>query len=360
MTRPARALIDLQALRHNLSLAREAASGAKVMAVVKANAYGHGLLSAARALDQADAFGVARLAEGLALRTAGTKAPVVLLSGVESGGDLEEARRRRLDIVVHSEHQIAMLEAAPPGPRLKAWLKLDTGMHRLGFPPALLERNYARLSKCDAVVDSVVLMTHLADADVVKSRRVGEQLRLFEAVTRGTSAERSIANSGGLLAWEDARADWVRPGIMLYGISPFAGATGADHGLLSAMTVETRLIAVNRAESGDRIGYGGSYTCDDPMRIGVAAIGYGDGYPRHAPSGTPVLVEGVRCPLAGRVSMDLITIDLRPNVEAKVGDRVVLWGEGLPAEEVAAHAGTIAYELVCRLAPRVVYVELDP
>ncbi len=359
MTRPARALIDLQALRHNLSRARKVASGAKIMAVVKANAYGHGLLSAARALDQADAFGVARLDEGVALRAAGVRAPVVLLSGVESAQELKEARGQRLDIVVHSEHQIAMLEDAPPGPRLKAWLKLDTGMHRLGFPAAVLDRNYARLSKCAAVIDSVALMTHLADADLPQSERVAEQIAVFEAETHGISAERSISNSGGLLGWAEARADWVRPGIMLYGISPFTDGTGADHGLIPAMTVETRLIAVNQVKRGDRIGYGGTFTCDQSMRIGVAAIGYGDGYPRHAPSGTPVLVDGVRCPLAGRVSMDLITIDLRPNLEAKPGDRVVLWGEGLPAEEVAAHVGTIAYELICRMAPRVDYAELD-
>lgn len=359
MTRPARALIDLRALRHNLNRAREAASGARVMAVVKANAYGHGLLPVARALDGADAFGVAKLDEGLSLRTAGVTAPVVLLSGVESNQDLQEARGQQLDIVVHSEHQIAMIEGAPSGPRLKAWLKLDTGMHRLGFPAAVLQRNYARLSRCATVIESVLLMTHLADADVPQSQRVAEQIAAFEAETRGMSAERSIANSGGLLGWAEARADWVRPGIMLYGISPFAGGSGAEHGLVPAMSVDTRLIAVNQVERGDRIGYGGTYVCEQPMRIGVAAIGYGDGYPRHAPSGTPVLVDGVRCPLAGRVSMDLITIDLRPNPEAQPGDRVVLWGRGLPAEEVAAHVGTIAYELVCRMAPRVNYAEID-
>lgn len=359
MTRPARALIDLQALRHNLSRARKAASGAKIMAVVKANAYGHGLLSAARALKQADAFGVARLDEGVALRAAGVEAPVILLSGVESKQELEEARGQRLDIVVHSEHQIAMLEGAPRGPRLKAWLKLDSGMHRLGFPAEVFNRNYARLSNCAKAIDSMVLMTHLADADVRQSPRVARQIAAFDHSTRGIPAERSIANSGGLLGWDEARADWVRPGIMLYGISPFTDASGADHNLLPAMTVETRLIAVNRAERGDRIGYGGTYTCEKPMPIGVAAIGYGDGYPRHAPSGTPVLVGGVRCPLAGRVSMDLITIDLRPHPGAKPGDRVVLWGEGLPAEEVAAHADTIAYELICRMAPRVDYAELN-
>ncbi len=359
MTRPARALIDLRALRHNLSRAQDAAAGAKVMAVIKANAYGHGLLSAARALNGADAFGVARLDEGVALRKAGVESPVVLLSGVESARELKEARDHRLDVVVHSEHQIAMLEVASRNPRLTAWLKLDTGMHRLGFPLADFPGSHDRLSKCPALTDSMVLMTHLADADVPESERVADQIDLFEKTTRGVSAERSIANSGGLLGWEKARADWVRPGIMLYGISPFNGATGADHGLLPAMTVETRLIAVNRAARGDRIGYGGTYTCEETMPIGVAAIGYGDGYPRHAPSGTPVLVEGVVCSLAGRVSMDLITIDLRANPKAKPGHRVVLWGEGLPAEEVADRVGTIAYELVCRMAPRVDYAELE-
>ncbi len=358
MTRPARALIDLKALRHNLSRAREASSDAKIMAVVKANAYGHGLQSAAHALNQADAFGVARLDEGVALRDAGITLPVVLLSGVESIDELEEARGHEFDLVVHSEHQIAMLENAPQGPRIRAWLKLDSGMHRLGFPASVFGRSHSRLCQC-AVIDSVVLMTHLADADVPQSERVADQIAIFEYSTGGISAERSIANSGGLLGWSKARADWVRPGIMLYGISPFAQATGADHGLLPAMTVETRLIAVNRLARGDRIGYGGTYTCEEPMPIGVAAIGYGDGYPRHAPSGTPVLVDGVRCPLAGRVSMDLITIDLRPNMDAKPGDRVVLWGEGLPAEEVADHVGTIAYELICRMAPRVDYAEVD-
>ncbi len=359
MTRPARALIDLKALRHNLSRAREAASGAKIMAVVKANAYGHGLLTVARTLAQADAFGVARLDEGLALRAAGVQAPIVMLSGVESIQELEQARDQRLDIVVHSEHQIAMLEGAPPGTRLKAWLKLDSGMHRLGFPPTVFARKYIRLSECAAVIDTVALMTHLADADLPRSKRVAEQIAVFEANTRGISAERSIANSGGLLGWTEARADWVRPGIMLYGISPFADDTGTDQGLVPAMTLETRLIAVNQVERGDRIGYGGTYICDQSMPIGVAAIGYGDGYPRHAPSGTPVLVEGLRCPLVGRVSMDLISIDLRPNPKAKPGDRVVLWGEGLPAEEVAAQAGTIAYELITRIAPRVDYAEID-
>ncbi len=329
------------------------------MAVIKANAYGHGLLTVAGALAQADAFGVARLDEGLQLRDNGIDAPVVLLSGVESNADLEKARAHGLDIVVHSEHQVSMLERAPRGPRIRAWLKLDSGMHRLGVPPDAFGSIYARVSACTGAIESVTVMTHLADADVPENQRVSGQIAVFAQCTRDLRAERSIANSGGLLGWAEARADWVRPGIMLYGISPFANAVGADHGLRPVMTVETRLIAVNRVDRGERIGYGGTYTCEEAMLIGVAAIGYGDGYPRHALSGTPVLVQGVRCPLAGRVSMDLITIDLRPNPQAKPGDRVVLWGEGLAAEEVAGYAGTIAYELVCRMAPRVDYAERD-
>ncbi len=359
MTRPARALIDLKALRHNFSRARQAASGAKVMAVVKANAYGHGLLAAARAMEQADAFGVARLDEALALRAAGVKTPVVLLSGVETADELEEARAAALDLVVHSEHQIAMLEKAPAGERLRTWLKLDSGMHRLGIPAELCQRGHARLSRCTGAVATVVVMTHLADADVRGHVRVRSQLAAFERACENIEAERSVANSGGLLGWTEARADWVRPGIMLYGISPFSGDVGADHGLIPAMALETRLIAVNQVAAGERIGYGGTYTCERAMRIGVAAIGYGDGYPRHAPSGTPVLVGGTRCALAGRVSMDLVTIDLSSNPNAKPGDRVVLWGEGLAAEEVANHVGTIAYELVCAMTPRVAYAEVN-
>jgi len=357
MTRPARALIDYPALRHNLHRVREAAPGRKVVAVVKANAYGHGLVKVAHALTEADAYGVARLDEGLQLREAGIASPVLLLSGIESLEDLRTARTQRFDLVVHSEHQIGMLEDAPSGPRVRVWLKMDSGMHRLGLAPQSIGPSYARLTRCGSSVGQVVLMTHLADADEPGSEHTARQISLFEQCTADLDAERSISNSGGLLGWEAALADWVRPGIMLYGISPFAAGTAADHGLRPVMTLEARLIAVNQAQTGDRIGYGGTYTCAENMPVGVAAIGYGDGYPRHAVSGTPVLVDGVRCPLAGRVSMDLITIDLRPHPDARPGSRVVLWGQGLPVEEVAGHAGTIPYELVCRVARRVDFVD---
>jgi alanine racemase len=358
MTRPVRALINTAALRHNLQRAKQAAPGCKVMAVVKANGYGHGLVRVARALQGADAFGVARLGEGIELRDAGFDQPVVLLSGVERAADLAEARGRALDLVVHSEHQLAMLESAPAGPRVRAWLKLDSGMHRLGFPMPSAAACHHRLVSASQAVASVMLITHLADADNPGNARVARQIDAFGDATAGIDAERSVANSGGVLGWPASHADWLRPGIMLYGISPFDTGDGADQGLKPVMTLETRLIAVNRVSKGGRIGYGGTYTCAGDMRVGVAAAGYGDGYPRHAPSGTPVLVDGVRCTLAGRVSMDMITIDLGPLPAAKPGDRVVLWGDGLAAEEIAGCAGTIAYELLCRLPPRVDYVEV--
>lgn len=358
MTRPVRALIDTAALRHNFQRVKQAAPGRKVMAVVKANGYGHGLVRVARALKAADAFAVARLGEGIQLRDAGVDGPVVLLSGVETAEDLDEARDQSLDVVVHSEHQIAMLESASPGPRMRVWLKIDTGMHRLGVPMSSAAACHRRLKAASRAVASVMLMTHLADADNDGNARVSRQIDAFHDATDGIPAERSIANSGGVLGWPSSHADWVRPGIMLYGITPFDAGDGADQGLKPVMTLETRLIAVNHIKKNERIGYGGTYVCARDTRVGVAAAGYGDGYPRHADSGTPVLVNGTRCTLAGRVSMDMITIDLTRTPDAKPGDRVVLWGGGLPAEEIAEGAGTIAYELVCRLPPRVEFVEL--
>ena len=315
---------------------------------------------APRALNLANGFGVARLGEGIELRDAGIDVPILLLSGVECAGDLAEARHRALDLVVHSDHQIAMLEAAANGPPLRVWLKIDSGMHRLGFPPVAARDHYQRLLAAAHSVASVTLMTHLADADRLDNGRVPRQIEDFHAATVGIEAERSIANSGGLLGWPGSHADWVRPGIMLYGISPFDTGDGADLGLRPVMTLESRLIAVNHVRKGERIGYGGHYVCPEDMSVGVAAVGYGDGYPRHAGSGTPVLVNGIRCPLVGRVSMDMTTIDLRPMPSARPGDRVVMWGDGLAAEEVAASADTIAYELLCRLPPRVDYIEVDP
>ncbi|MDX1433171.1 MAG: alanine racemase [Gammaproteobacteria bacterium] len=357
MTRGARARIDLSALRYNLERARRAAGDARVLAVVKADAYGHGALRVARALGAADGFGVARIEEGLQLREAGVTKPVVLLSGVVSREDFREAAARALGVVVHHPAQIDTLEALTPAPAIDVWLKVDSGMHRIGIPPGEAVAAWRRLARTAAVAGPPKLMTHLACADERADPATGAQLARFMPVVEATGAEWSAANSAGLLGWPESRGSWVRPGIMLYGISPFVGGRGTELDLRPVMTLETHLIAVNRVPRGESIGYGATWTCPRDMLVGVAAIGYGDGYPRHAPSGTPVLVNGRRTRLLGRVSMDMIVVDLCDQPEARPGDPVVLWGRGLAAEEIAEHVGTIAYELVTRVSPRVAVEE---
>ncbi len=353
MSRPVRARIDLQALRHNLSLAREAAPGRRVMAVVKADGYGHGLLPVARAL-AADGFAVASLEEALVLREGAIEAPVLLLAGLFEAAELEAALAHRLALVVHAEHQLQWLERANPDGPLDLWLKLDTGMHRLGFAPEQAAGARRRLLALPAVQrGSLTLMSHLACADDPEDDYTDRQLAAFTAATAGLQEPRSLANSAALLTRPDTRFDWVRPGIMLYGASPLVAGRPSPAPLQPVMSLETRLVEVAQRRRGDCIGYGCSWTCPEDMAVGVAAAGYGDGYPRHAPAGTPVLVNGRRASLAGRVSMDTVCIDLRGAPAARVGDPVVLWGEGLPADEVAAHAGTIAYELFCGVTARV-------
>ncbi len=343
---PARALVSRAALAHNLARLREASGGSRLLAVVKADGYGHGAIAAATALADADGFGVARVHEGLELRAAGVSRRIVVLSGAWTVADMEAAAGAELDVVIHHEDQLRAFESA--GRSHGAWLKVDTGMHRLGFAPDAVAGVHARLARTRPV-----LMTHLANADDRDDGTTREQMRTFDAACADLAGERSAANSAGVLGWPETRRDWARPGIALYGISPFAGALGADLGLRPAMTLATRLVAVNRIRRGEPVGYGGIWVCPEDMPIGVAAIGYGDGYPRHALSGTPVLVGDVRAAVVGRVSMDLLTIDLRACPDARPGERVVLWGEGLAVEEIAEHAGTIGYELVTRVAPRV-------
>ena len=351
-----RALVDTAALRHNLAVVRERAAGARVMAIIKANAYGHGLVPAARALTDADAFGVARLEEGLALRDAGLDQPIVLLEGVFSSEDLVMAAQRGCEIVVHSEAQLALLEQWPGSARIPVWFKIDSGMNRLGFRLEFSLSAWERLLRTQRVLGTPRLMTHLAVADERNDDRTMLQVRDFEqtvATLPGSSnAERSIANSAGLLAWPGARADWVRPGLSLYGISPFRHELASDFGLRPAMTFTTRLIAVGEVAAGEGVGYGAAWRATRRSRIGIAAVGYGDGYPRHMKSGSPVLVNGHKVPLAGRVSMDMLAVDVT-EISASTGDPVVLWGEGLPAEQVALHADTIPYELVCGVSQRV-------
>ena len=357
MSRATVATIHLGALRRNLARVRERAGTARVMAVVKADAYGHGLERVARALADADAFGVASLGDGLRLRAAGINKRIVVLSGPDEAGDLAEFRRLQLDAVIHHDSQLAWLEVDRDARSLRVWLKLDTGMHRLGFAPAHARDVHACLRALANVDADIVLMTHFAASDEFDNALTADQIAAFEAATRDCAGARSLANSAAVLGWQDARGEWVRAGGLLYGLSVIDGKSGADLGFEPAMTLSTKLIAVNRIAKGERIGYAASYQCPEDMDIGVAAIGYGDGYPRSAPSGTPVLVNARRADIVGRVSMDLITIDLRNVAGAKAGDRVVLWGKDLPTEQIAASAGTISYDLTCGMTRRVLFVE---
>jgi len=357
MSRAARVVINFEALRHNLQRARAANPEAKQFPVIKADAYGHGLLPVAQALTGADGFAVASLEEALVLREAGINQPILLLEGFFHTDELSEIRQYQLDIVVHHAAQLQGLEDLAKQQDISrpvnVWLKVDTGMHRLGFAPDEVADVWQRLIACSAVARSPRLMTHLACADDFHSPATRQQIDCFNRVLPNVQTGRSIANSAGILGWMPSHADIDRPGIMLYGISPFLNETGADRRLRPVMTLRSELIAINSCQTGDAIGYGGTWICPGDMSVGVVAMGYGDGYPRHAPAGTPVLVNGVEVPLIGRVSMDMISVDLRELSDVQVGDEVVLWGEGLPAEIVAHAAGTIAYELFCNVTARV-------
>ncbi|MGQ4659261.1 alanine racemase [Lysobacter sp. F6437] len=362
MARPTSAVIHTDALRHNLGQVRARAPNSRVMAVVKADGYGHGLERVARALGGADAFGVAALSDAERLRATGISQPILLLSGFNEAADIPRLRMLHVDTVVHHPSQLQMLEQTEAGEPLRCWLKVDTGMHRLGFAPEDVREVHARLSALAGVVGEVRLLNHFASSDEFIDSPAGghqtrEQIRIFNEVCADLPCARSLANSAAILGWPDAHADWVRAGGALYGMSVVEGRTGADFGLRPAMTFATRLIAVNRIRKGERIGYGATWETPEDMPVGVAAIGYGDGYPRAAPAGTPILVNGQRTAVIGRVSMDLMTIDLRSIPDAQVGDPVILWGPELPVETIAAAAGTIGYELTCSITRRVRFLE---
>ena len=356
-TRAAHAILDLGAAGRNLRRIRSVAPQTKIMAVIKANGYGHGLLRIAKALAEADALAVARTDEGMALRRADIGQRIAVLQGYSNLDELQSHAAAGLEPVIHSAWQVDILASANLPQPLRIWLKLDTGMHRLGLLPEEFPGCLHRLEACPSVAKPIPIMTHLANADELDDPFTEEQLSVYKEVTGCSVLENSVANSAGLLAWEQTRMEWVRPGITLYGVSPFSGRTGPEEGLEPVMTLKTRLISIKPVDTGSRVGYGGDWVCPHPTRLGVAAIGYGDGYPRHAPSGTPVLVRGQRAPLVGRVSMDMITIDLTDCPEATVGDEVTLWGVGLPVEDIARHAGTIAYELLCGVTQRVSFIE---
>ena len=360
MPRPIEARIHVEALAHNLRRARAAAAGARVWAVVKARAYGHGIDAAFDGLRAADGFALLDLVEAEALRARGWRGPILLLEGAFEPRDLELCSRLDLWHVVHCEAQIDWLASHKTQQAHRVFLKMNSGMNRLGFHPDAYRSAWARLNALPQVGE-VSLMTHFSDAD--GERGVARQVAAFEAATRDLPGERSLSNSAAILRHGLAN-DWVRAGIVCYGSAPDFPANSIAHwGLQPAMTLSARLIATQALQPGDTVGYGSSYTAAEAMRIGIVACGYADGYPRHAGSGTPVLVDGVRTVTVGRVSMDMLAVDLRPLPAAQAGSEVTLWGRGpqgsvLAIDEVAHAAGTIGYALMCALAPRVpVHVE---
>jgi len=357
MNPAAYAVIDVAAVRHNLTVIRRQAPAAKIMAVIKANAYGHGALRVARALPDAEGFAVARVDEAVRLRHAGIGGRIAVLEGFTGVEELAQLIHYQLDAVVHCAPQIEILASQPGQNQISVWLKLDTGMNRLGFKADEFTAAHKKLTACAVVRHPINLMTHLANADDPHDPMTNRQIRLFNTTVASVPGERSIANSAGMFGWPDALADWVRPGITLYGISPFPDQTGTELNLKPVMGLYSRLIAVKRLRPGDSVGYGGSWVCRTATVMGIAAIGYGDGYPRQARAGTPVLVNGIRAPLIGRVSMDMVTLDLSAQPQAQPGDPVTLWGDGLPVEEIAGHADTIPYTLVCGITQRVQIVE---
>jgi len=323
------------------------------MAVVKANAYGHGLVPAALALAEADAFAVARLEEGLALRAAGITQPIVLLEGVFAHEHLLEAARHGFDLVVHDPLQIELLEEFTGQSRFILWIKIDTGMNRLGFRPEEFPGALERVRRLQPAPLEIRLLTHLARADERDDAMTRRQLARFKKTVGALDHALSIANSAGLFGSVQLGCDWVRPGLALYGGSPFEDRTGAELGLHPVMSLETSVIATRRVATGETVGYGGTWRAQRDSVIAIVAAGYGDGIARNLPGGTPVLIDGRRAPLAGRVSMDMIAVDVTDLDGIHVGTPVVLWGVGLPVEEIARHAGTIPYELLCGVSQRV-------
>ena len=348
----ATAHIDLDALQFNLGKIKQQAPNSKIMAVVKANGYGHGLRDIAQNAN-VDAFGVARIEEALQLRACGIVKPILLLEGFYSPVDLPVLTTNNIQTVVHCVEQLDALEQAELEQPVSVWLKIDSGMHRLGVRPEHYPDFVRRLKACPNVVKPLRYISHFACADELDNTMTTEQIARFRQLTDHEQGERSMAASAGLLAWPESQFDWVRPGIIMYGVSPFVERNAAEMGYRPVMTLKSHLIAVSDVKAGESIGYGTIWKSERDTRIGVIAIGYGDGYPRTAPSGTPVVVNGRTVPIAGRVSMDMLTVDLGPNAQDKVGDEAILWGEQLPVEVVASHIGTLGYELVTKLTARV-------
>jgi len=359
MPRPLVATIDIAALRHNLDVAKRCAPNSRVLAVVKANAYGHGLERSMRGFANADALGLIEIDKAAMLRQLGWQKRIVLLEGFFDASDLRGIVEHQLEAVVHCTEQLDILENAKLSGKLDVHLKINSGMNRLGFLPAVCKDVYQRLRAIPAV-RNISFLTHFANADDAYNARLSltQQVQRFQTAIEGLPGDRCLSNSAADLMHPECAADWVRPGVMLYGGTP-ANTTAKEFGLLPAMTLRSEIIGIQHIVAGDAVGYGSSFVADNPMTIGIVACGYADGYPRHAPSGTPVVVDGIKTHLVGRVSMDMITVDITQIANAHVGSKVVLWGQDLPIDEVAHAAGTVGYELMCAISPRVQVVELD-
>lgn len=359
MPRPLLATIDIAAMRHNLRVAKNCAPHSRSLAVVKANAYGHGLERGMRGFAEADGLGLIEVDNAAHLRQLGWQKRILLLEGFFDVTDLQTISVHQIDTVVHCVEQLRMLEKARLDAKLDVHLKINSGMNRLGFMPAVCHDIYQRLRAIPAV-RNISFITHFANAENAANANLplSEQLQRFQTATQGLPGDRCLSNSAADLMHPECAADWVRPGVMLYGGTP-ADTPAAAFGLQPAMTLSSEIIGIQHIVAGDAVGYGSSFVASGPMTIGVVACGYADGYPRHAPSGTPVIVDGVRTQIVGRVSMDMITVDLTPVATAGVGSQVILWGRGLPVDEVASAAGTVGYELMCAIAPRVRIVESE-
>ncbi|HSI44637.1 MAG TPA: alanine racemase [Methylophilus sp.] len=348
--RPIVAYISETALAHNLAQVRRYAPQSKVISVVKANAYGHGLLNAARGLKETDAFGVLNISEAVNLRDAGYQHPILLLEGIFSAEEMRQVDRYQLDTVISHGAQLQWLLESQLNIPLRAYLKLDSGMHRLGFQPLDYQAALDQLA-ISANVSEVVLMTHFANSDLANG--VTQAMLTVEQVMAAQPYKRSLANSAAVIQQPQTHADWVRPGIMLYGATPIAEKSAASLGLRPVMTLQSGLIGVQEIGAGESVGYGSLFTADKPTRVGIVACGYADGYPRHAPTGTPIAVDGVLTRTLGRVSMDMLAVDITDIPDANIGSTVELWGNVVPVDAVAQTSGTIGYELLCAVTARV-------
>lgn len=349
------ATINLSALKHNLSRVKQLAPNSHVMSVIKANAYGHGAVDVAHALAESDAFAVARLAEGVQLRESGIKQPIVILEGVNTASDMVIASEHSLSLVFHNELQIELLtQVSLAKPLCFCWLMVETGMHRLGLPVEKVDDALIALSANENIADSVGLMSHFANADLIGDVRNKQQLEQLNQLALKHGRPTSMANSAAILSYPESHGHWLRPGLMLYGISPFEDKTAPELGLHTVMNFQSVITAIQALKVGDQVGYGGSWIAESDMKVAIVSIGYADGYSRQLSNSGMVLIQGKRAAVLGRVSMDMIAIDISHLSYATIGDKVTLWGDGLPVEYIAAQANTISYELVCQVSQRVI------